>query len=275
MPSLRKLFDKLHTRHPSPDMKYYGVTLLGSEDGQIVTGCITSWVGFEDGDLRREIREGRLMDLVEASRHATGWQSIGEGRLVVNRASELLLFLLAGGNALIENSIAEGYKPISDLLRPQVTVRLGLLGFYSANKQPPSVFNKAPTPKHRMRILKRDDYRCRICGRRSTDHVDVELHVHHIRPWSNFGVTADENLITLCHTCHKGIEPHGDWGLFDLIAPGGKAIDVNRGSQEYWKGVARYRDIVYRDWSNIAGNRANATLSNTGIQPSAQKARRG
>jgi hypothetical protein len=30
-----------------------------------------------------------------------------------------------------------------------------------------------------MDVLRRDDFRCQICGRRAADYVDIELHVHH------------------------------------------------------------------------------------------------
>ena len=45
------------------------------------------------------------------------------------------------------------------------------------------------------------------------NYVDIELHVHHIVPWGNGGITEIENLVTLCSTCHDGLDPHFDCGL--------------------------------------------------------------
>lgn len=50
----------------------------------------------------------------------------------------------------------------------------------------------------RKSILDRDNYRCRICK-----NDDRELEVHHIdydRKRNN-----DDNLVTLCTTCHRGV----------------------------------------------------------------------
>ncbi|MHC1625354.1 MAG: CFI-box-CTERM domain-containing protein, partial [Methermicoccaceae archaeon] len=55
----------------------------------------------------------------------------------------------------------------------------------------------------RKRILHRDGYRCRKCGRTNT-----ELHVHHIMPLSKGGSSDPSNLITLCRDCHENIHPH-------------------------------------------------------------------
>jgi hypothetical protein len=68
-----------------------------------------------------------------------------------------------------------------------------------------------------MRILQRDGYQCRVCGRSPNDHVDLELHVHHVRPWAVGGGTQDSNLITLCHTCHNGLDPHFEFSLYSLL----------------------------------------------------------
>ena len=51
-------------------------------------------------------------------------------------------------------------------------------------------------------VLNRDDYTCQCCkGRRK----DGKLEVHHIVFRSKGGSDEESNLITLCHTCHKGV----------------------------------------------------------------------
>ncbi len=66
----------------------------------------------------------------------------------------------------------------------------------------------------RVVALERDGYRCRTCGARGDETL---LHVHHIRPFREYGYVAGENenyrqanqpdnLITLCASCHRRAE---------------------------------------------------------------------
>lgn len=48
-------------------------------------------------------------------------------------------------------------------------------------------------------------------------YVDVELHVHHAIPWGQGGITEEANLITLCKTCHDGLDPHYDQSLTEYF----------------------------------------------------------
>ncbi|MFH1152099.1 MAG: HNH endonuclease [Nanoarchaeota archaeon] len=52
------------------------------------------------------------------------------------------------------------------------------------------------TPKQKAEILKRDDYKCVICGRGKNE--GVELHVDHIKPKYFGGKATIENGQTLC-----------------------------------------------------------------------------
>ena len=52
----------------------------------------------------------------------------------------------------------------------------------------------------RSAILHRDNYTCQCCGKKN-----CRLEVHHIRFKSDGGTDDEENLITLCEDCHKGI----------------------------------------------------------------------
>jgi hypothetical protein len=59
------------------------------------------------------------------------------------------------------------------------------------------------TGSQRFRVLDKDDYKCRACGR--TPYKDgVTLHVDHIQPRSKGGTDDDENLQTLCSECNIG-----------------------------------------------------------------------
>lgn len=54
----------------------------------------------------------------------------------------------------------------------------------------------------KARVLNRDEYKCQICKGK---HKDSKLEVHHIVFRSQCGSDEAENLITLCHTCHKAL----------------------------------------------------------------------
>lgn len=58
------------------------------------------------------------------------------------------------------------------------------------------------TSGKRYDILRRDHYRCQICGRSQSDGAKLEI--DHIVPVSKGGKTVDENLQTLCHDCNQG-----------------------------------------------------------------------
>ena len=49
----------------------------------------------------------------------------------------------------------------------------------------------------RREVLRRDGWRCQSCGSMSN------LEVHHQQFRSRAGADSEQNLITLCSTCHK------------------------------------------------------------------------
>lgn len=61
---------------------------------------------------------------------------------------------------------------------------------------------KIMTDSLRYDILKRDNFRCVLCGRSAQD--GVKLHVDHIIPVSKGGKTESSNLRTLCEKCNYG-----------------------------------------------------------------------
>ena len=48
----------------------------------------------------------------------------------------------------------------------------------------------------RQHVLRRDNWRCQLCGAMSN------LEVHHLEFRSHAGEDVEHNLITLCHNCH-------------------------------------------------------------------------
>ena len=56
----------------------------------------------------------------------------------------------------------------------------------------------------RFEILKRDYFKCRVCGASPAVNPKIILHVDHIKPRSKGGKTTRENLQTLCSDCNYG-----------------------------------------------------------------------
>ena len=58
------------------------------------------------------------------------------------------------------------------------------------------------TEKLRYQVMRRDGFRCQLCGATQAD--GVKLHVDHIIPISKGGTSDIENLRTLCDRCNRG-----------------------------------------------------------------------
>ncbi len=56
----------------------------------------------------------------------------------------------------------------------------------------------------RFLVMKRDDFKCCLCGRSPATTKGLELQVDHIKPWSKGGETIINNLQTLCRDCNLG-----------------------------------------------------------------------
>ena len=53
-------------------------------------------------------------------------------------------------------------------------------------------------------VMKRDNFKCCMCGRSPATTPGLELHIDHIKPWSKGGETLIDNLQTLCSDCNLG-----------------------------------------------------------------------
>ena len=56
----------------------------------------------------------------------------------------------------------------------------------------------------RFTVMKRDNFKCCMCGRSPATTLGLELHIDHIIPWSKGGETTIDNLQTLCSDCNLG-----------------------------------------------------------------------
>jgi hypothetical protein len=56
----------------------------------------------------------------------------------------------------------------------------------------------------RFLVMRRDAFKCRVCGRSPANDSIVVLHIDHIKAWSTGGETVMDNLQTLCEQCNIG-----------------------------------------------------------------------
>ncbi len=72
------------------------------------------------------------------------------------------------------------------------------------NRQIKHITKREISDRLRFRILLRDGFACKKCGRSPLKSKGVELNVDHINPWSKGGETVPENLETKCEKCNLG-----------------------------------------------------------------------
>lgn len=56
----------------------------------------------------------------------------------------------------------------------------------------------------RFVVMRRDNFKCKKCGRSPATDPQIILHVDHKKAWANGGETVLENLETLCSKCNIG-----------------------------------------------------------------------
>lgn len=56
----------------------------------------------------------------------------------------------------------------------------------------------------RFQVMRRDNFKCCICGASPAKDPTIELHIDHVIPWSKGGETSLDNLQTLCSVCNLG-----------------------------------------------------------------------
>jgi hypothetical protein len=231
---------------------YFAIGLF-SDDGKKIYFSVFNSMWVDDTEVNGKEVELRRAGKVFPKQYAELWKSCAQPFSVIHTVADYVRwFLLIGGNALIAGAIARELAPW--MLEPAPAIMVGLIGFNNPHNIPKEAFNKAPTAKVRMRVIERDLYRCKICDRRPADHTDIELHVHHIRPFVPSGLTSEENLITLCHTCHRGLNPHFRPQLFDLVSPTESVASSN-----YLERVSLYQKAMQEDGFQASrkGRRSN------------------
>ena len=68
----------------------------------------------------------------------------------------------------------------------------------------------------RFIVMRKDNFKCRTCGRSPATDPSIILHADHIKAWANGGETVLENLQTLCSICNIGKSDLDKYEWFDL-----------------------------------------------------------
>ncbi|MBB6078001.1 HNH endonuclease [Streptomyces paradoxus] len=237
-----------------PEGDYYALTLGANRRGRPFWGAQTHWVGFSERNPRWEVRAASL---VNPAGVAEAWSVMGRDWVAVHDEASLALYLRLGGNALVAKQVAEDH--LADVIAPSEcmhdgSIEVGGFGYLGTEHLPDdAVERRAPSKKLWMQVIKRDGFRCVVCGRRPSDYTDIELHVHHLVPWRMAGPTAEENLVTLCSTCHKGLAPDYEPTLRELARLPGPASGLDMDNSEFDEEVARYREFAQELVSRARG----------------------
>lgn len=194
--------------------RVYSIVLSMEPDGEILCSVFSHWVGWGDVEHRTELR---MPSLVDAKRMKHIYKDNSLKPIEVTSIRSLVRWIAGGGAALINPAVLRQRLP--QWLEPRLTAKMADHGFAVIDEgKLGEALRRAPTPAQRLRVMKRDGFRCSLCGRGPETNVDVSLHIHHIIPWGVRGVSSDHNLITLCHTCHIGIVPHHDRDVARTLA---------------------------------------------------------
>jgi len=85
-----------------------------------------------------------------------------------------------------------------------IEYKQGKIVFESGNNQKSKGLSRNINEKLRLKIFKRDNFACVICGKSPATDVGTILHLDHIQPFSKGGDNSIENLRTLCQKCNLG-----------------------------------------------------------------------
>ena len=92
----------------------------------------------------------------------------------------------------------------NDVSSENKSVTKNKLGQNNKNKNFQHKTKREISDRLRFRILMRDGFSCKKCGKSPSKEFGTELHVDHIIPWSKGGETIPENLETKCKQCNLG-----------------------------------------------------------------------
>jgi hypothetical protein len=228
---------------PRESDEWYAFSHLADANLKTHRHLQTVFVKFSPDPPHREMRKASF---VRPDVWRTTMSQIHEMPITVSDEESLLVWLLLGGEALVESSMAAKLFP--EYLRVHEVGRTATYGgWIGTNSVPSTALRHAPTPKLRAKVLLRDNRRCRLCGRSPDQDPHAFLEAHHGIGWGarKSGLTVEENLFALCKTCHAGITNELEFALLANILPPSSSM-VQESLQQYRTGVYYYRKSVLR-----------------------------
>lgn len=94
-------------------------------------------------------------------------------------------------------------------MRAIYITRIAIRDFFRSIPRRLGLVQRKRLPKwKRLRVFKRDGFRCVYCGYRSKHAQagyyapDIELHADHLYPWIRGGSDDVSNLVTACRPCN-------------------------------------------------------------------------
>jgi hypothetical protein len=233
---------RLHReREPDPEKDWYAFCRTVTADGKLSIYSQTEFFGYSD---ERPFREQRQASCVRPEIWRPHMSELRELPLTVEDDSSFLVWLILGGEALVEEPVAR--RMMAESLEPHEVGRVATKpGWHSTKGLERSALRHAPTPKLRAEIILRDSRRCRLCGRSPEEDPHAFLEAHHGIPWGDrrSGLTVKENLFALCNTCHRGVTNGLEQQLM-LSLNVSFGFGADRFRIEYFEGVLRYRKRV-------------------------------
>lgn len=106
--------------------------------------------------------------------------------------------------------------------------------------------------KLRFEVLKRDDFKCRYCGRAQAD--GVVIHVDHVIPVAAGGRNDPENLVTSCADCNLGKSARmiGDPAIVGVdFAKAGKIFKEAQKSLKNYRAYLKQRELWEYDLATV------------------------
>ncbi len=237
------------------EAEYYIVELTATEDYKISIATDTMFIGWTENEPPGSIhKELRTACPVFAEKALIAWKKLDRIGVVVNTRRDVQVFSIFGGSAVVKKSMAE--KHFHSIFDKVEFVHIGLGRSVPVKNIDSSYLRPAPTQKLRMNVLKRDKFRCRLCGRSVEDNTDIVLNLHHVISKKFAGLTKDDNLITLCHTCHGGLDTYNDFSIIGNFPETHREFNkfadkLKDYPNEYAKSVARYREITFEIIRNL------------------------
>lgn len=197
MDEFQKIYDET-LKEKKPFDAGYLVSFRPISNKHSFVAIQTMCIGIEKN---KDIRRADLSKTVSARAH---YKLLNYPLLCINNIEELSSFLRIGGHAIVKPAIIE--TNWNEILNPRIVVDTYEEGFIDYKTIEQSHKSRFARGKLRMEIFERDNYCCKICGSSPDDGVHVKIEAHHIKPWEEGGISSPENLITLCKTCHEGID---------------------------------------------------------------------